>query len=940
MKNTTQTAQGNQVQTPTPGFDKHGTFHFANSWDEVAGRPYRQVILDLANKIGRTKAGTSREAIPFGPEYYCLDPILDDEQAKIALHLAFREKRSAADIARSSGEPLEKVTAALEHIAWAGVAFVNTVEGVDLYWQDIFVPGHLEMINNNLELVEKYPVVAQAFYYFGSKKGPMAAGIMPIGAGPMRVLPIERAIDGTSRRATYEELSVHLNEASVFSVSDCSCRTSREAMGEGCGHLKEEMCIQLDHAAEYYIKTGRGREITREEALDIIRRAEDNGLMHSVPNLDAPGHTHAICNCCGCGCYAMRLANEFLNNDIVRSNYQSKVDESKCVACGECVDVCPTNALRLGQKLCGKIPVAEAMTLETPRDTEWPEAKWQSNYRTNRRNTLESGTAPCIVKCPAHIPVQGYIKLAAQGRYQEALGLIKKHNPLPAVCGRICPKLCEENCTRGELDEAVAVDDVKKFIAQKDLEAATRFVPEKRHQYSDKKIAIVGSGPAGLSCAYDLALDGYSVTVFEQSPVLGGMLALGIPAYRLEKDVIAAEIDVIRAMGVEFKTGITVGRDVTLKDLRAQGYHGFFVAVGAQAGRGLGLEGEEAIGVQSGVEFLRALNLGQATGVAGRVVTIGGGNVAMDVARSAVRLSSVTSSQLYCLEAVGQMPAHREEVTEALEEGVAIHNGWGPTKIIVESGRVVGVEMTRCLSVFDREGRFNPSFDTSDKQIVPCDAVLLSVGQTFDYGELLAGEAVALTPRGTIQVDPVTLQTTQPDIFAGGDVATGPRLAIDAIASGKEAAISLHRFVQKGQSLVFGRDHGYYQMLEKANLAMDMDYDGTERQRSQHVDGEVSRTTFKDLRGVLTEAQIQRETARCLGCGATKVDEYLCVGCGACTLRCRFEAISLERVHDVKGFDIDKLPKVVLKKALTRKLKIAVKRILPKARAKRGGRHA
>ena len=908
-------------------FDKHGHFQFANTWAEVAGRPYRQEILDLANKIGRTKAGTSREAVPFGPEYYCLEPLLDDYQAKIAMHLAFREKLSAADIAKTSGEPCEKVAAALEHIAWAGIAFVNTVNGVDMYWQDIFVPGHLEMINNNKELVAKYPVVAEAFYYFGSKKGPMAAGIMPIGAGPMRVLPIQRAIDGNSRRATYEELSQHLNEATVFSVSDCSCRTSREAMGEGCGHLKEEMCVQMDHAAEYYIKTGRGREVTREEAFEIIRRAEDNGLMHSIPNLDTPGHTHAICNCCGCGCYAMRLANEFLNNDIVRSNYQSVVDESACVACGECVDVCPTNALRLGQKLCSQTPIDESMIKETPRDTDWPEAKWNSDYRINRKNTLDSGTAPCITNCPAHIPVQGYIKLAAQGKYNEALELIKKHNPLPAVCGRICPKLCEEDCTRGDVDEAVAVDDVKKFIAQKDLEAATRFIPKKRHDYSDKKIAIIGSGPAGLACAYDLALDGYSVTVFEREQKLGGMLSLGIPSYRLEKDVLDAEIDVIKEMGVTFRTEVNVGQQTSLKDLRAEGFDGFFVAIGAQSGRKLGIPGDDRASVISGIEFLRGINLGETSPVKGRVVVIGGGNVAIDVARSAVRLGGVSVTSLYCLESRQQMPAYVDEVTEALDEGVLVENGWGPVRIGDEA-----VTFKRCVSVFDASGRFNPQYDETDTQVVPCDFVLLSVGQTFDYGNLLSGESVELTARGTIAVDPVTLQSSVLDIFAGGDVATGPKLAIDAIAQGKEAAVSLHRFVQKGQSLVFGRDRQAYKMLDKSSLVPvtdSADYDGTERQYIDHVDGAVSKTTFKDLRGVLTEAQIQKETARCLSCGATKVDTYLCVGCGACTLRCKFEAISLERVNSVKGYEIAKLPKAVLKKALMRKAKIAFKKIMP-----------
>lgn len=910
-------------------FNKSERFNFALTWGDVDGREYREEILDLANKIGRTKAGSSREAIPFGPEYYALAPILNEYQAKIALHLKFREKVSAEDVVASSGEPYEKVKEALDYIAWSGVAFVNTIDGVDKYWQDIFVPGHLEMINNNKELVAKFPEVAESFYYFGSKKGPMAAGIMPVGGGPMRVLPIQRSIDSNSRKASYEELSIHLNEAHVFSVSDCSCRTSREAMGEGCGHLKEEMCIQLDHAAEYYIKTGRGREISREEAFEIIRRAEDNGLMHSIPNLDEPGHTHAICNCCGCGCYAMRLANEFVNNDIVRSNYKSVVDESKCVACGECVDVCPTNALRLGQKLCSVKPIEAEVTKVIPKNTEWNEDKWNSDYRVNRKNTVDSGTSPCITKCPAHIPVQGYVKLAAQGKYTEALELIKKHNPLPAVCGRICPRLCEENCTRADIDEAVAVDDIKKFIAEKDLNKETRFIPTKRHNYSDKKIAIIGGGPSGLTCAYDLSIDGYDVTVFEKQNKLGGMLTLGIPSYRLGKEIIEAEIDVLREMGVKFETGVEIGKDITIQALRDKGFNAFYIAIGAHSGRAIGVDGEDAAEVISGVDFLRTVNLGEKTPVAGKVIVIGGGNVAIDVARTAVRLENVTQTEMFCLEARENMPAHDEEVEDALSEDINVNNSWGPVRIVKENNKVKGVEFKRCISTFDESGRFNPQFDEKDTKIVECDYVLLSVGQTFNYANLLENEGVKLAPRGNIEVNNITLQTSKEDIFAGGDVASGPRFAIDAIAAGKEAAVSIHRFVQNGQSLVFGRDNHLYIALDKGNLANIQGYDNEPRQKIEHIDGKKAKTTFKDLRGILTEEQIKKETARCLGCGSTKADEYLCVGCGACTLKCKFGAISLEKIHDVKGYEIDKLPKSVIKNTISRKIKITANKINP-----------
>ena len=910
-------------------FREENKFKFALTWADVDGREYRQEIIDLANKIGRTKASSSRAAIPFGPEYYALVPILNEKQAKLAMHLKFREKVSAQDIANVSGETYENVKEMLDYIAWAGVAFVNTIDGVDMYWQDVFVPGHLEMIVNNKELIAKNPEVAEAFYYFGNKKGPMAAGVMPIGGGPMRVIPIQRAIDGNSRRATYEELVRHIDESNVFTVSDCSCRTSRESMGEGCGHLKEDMCIQLGHAAEYYIKTGRGREITREEALEIIKKAEDNGLMHSIPNLDKPGHTHAICNCCGCGCYAMRLANQYVNNDIVRSNYKSVVDESKCVACGECVDVCPTNALRLGQKLCSTKEIESEMIKVTPRDTEWKEERWNNDYRINRKNTLDSGTAPCITNCPAHIPVQGYVKLASQGKYTDALELIKKHNPLPAVCGRICPRLCEDACTRADIDEAIAVDDIKKFIAEKDLHKETRFIPRKRHDYSDKKIAIIGAGPSGLTCAYDLAIDGYDVTVYEKQKKLGGMLTLGIPSYRLEKEIIEAEIDVLKEMGIKFETGVEIGKDISIKELRAKGFNAFYIAIGAHAGRELGIDGEKSNEVISGVDFLRTVNLGEETSTKGKVIVIGGGNVAIDVARTAGRLDKVTKTDIFCLEALENMPAHAEEVNEAIEEDININNSWGPIRVVTENNKVVGVEFKRCLSIIDESGRFNPKFDENDTKIVECDYVLLSVGQTFDYGQILEGEDVKLAQRGTIEVDKVTLQTSKKDIFAGGDIVSGPRFAIDAIAAGKEGAISIHRFVQNGQSLEFGRDNHYYKALDKTSLVEIAGFDVTPRQKVNHVDGKRAKQTFKDLRGTLTEEQIKKETARCLGCGATKVDEYLCVGCGACTLKCKFDAITLERVHDVKGFEIENLPKEVIKNTIKRKLKIAVNKINP-----------
>lgn len=883
----------------------------------------KEKVLDLANKISRTKRGSRDEITPDRPEYYILEPVVTEEMAEVGLCLGLREPKSAEEIAVLCGKSVEKTAKLLWELAVAGVAFVNKIDGVDKYWHDIWVPGHMEMMVNNKENVRKYPQIAKAFDEYGKVKGPKAAGVFPVGTGPMRVIPIEQSIKGETRKASYEEVSKYLNENTIFSVSDCSCRTSREIMGEGCGHLKEDMCIQLGHAAEYYIRTGRGRQISREEAFEIIKKAEANGLMHSIPNLDGPGKTHAICNCCGCSCFAMRIAGMFVNPDMVRSNYVSKIDKDKCVACGECVENCPTNALKLGQKICTKTPIVEKER-PLPYDTEWGPDKWNPDYRTNRQVVVDTGTSPCKAECPAHIGIQGYIKLASQGRYTEALELIKHENPFPAVCGRICPRKCESACTRGDIDDPIAIDDIKKFIAEQDLNMDRRYIPEVKHQYGNK-IAVIGAGPCGLSCAFYLALDGYKVTVFEKEKALGGMLTLGIPSYRLEKDVVNAEIDILKELGVQFKTGIEVGKDVSLKDLRGQGFEAFYIAIGAQAGRKLGIAGEEAEGVITGVDFLRRVNLNEEIKLEGPTIVIGGGNVAIDVARTAVRVGA-SKVDMYCLEGPQEMPALEEEIEEALAEGIAISNSWGPKAILTENGHVIGVEFKKCISVFDDNRKFNPKYNENETKIVKASNVLLSVGQAMDWGNLLAGSKIELNPNRTIKADPVTYQTGEPDVFAGGDALTGPRFAIDAIAMGKEGAISIHRYVQPGQSLTLGRTKREYRAFDKANLDLG-GYDHIPRQESRPVEANKSKETFRDLRTTFTEEQIKKETERCLGCGATVVDEFLCVGCGSCVTKCKFDAISLVRKYDAASVEFSQLKPIVVKHMVKRKVRIAAKKV-------------
>jgi len=879
-------------------------------------------VLEFANKVSRKKMGSKAGIKATDPEYMILEPVVTEEMAEVAMCLGMRIPRSAEEISVMCGKPLDETTRLLWDLSMAGVCFVNKIDGVDKYWHDTWVPGIMEMMNNNLENVRKYPQIAQGFEAYGRVRGSATAGNFPVGVGLMRVIPIETAIDGNSCKASYEEVSKYLNDNSIFSVSDCSCRTAREAMGEGCGHLKEDMCIQMGHAAEYYIRTGRGRAITREEAFAIIKRAEDNGLMHQIPNIDGVGKTHAICNCCGCSCLSLRTAEMFINTDMVRSNYVSHIDKEKCVACGECVEACPTNALHLGQKLCGKTPIV-VVERETPRDNDWPEEMWNTDYRYNRTDVVDTGTSPCKTNCPAHIGIQGYIKLASLGRYTDALELIKRENPFPAVCGRICPRNCENDCTRGEIDDPIAIDEIKKFIAEQDLNSEHRYVPAKRHAYG-KKIAVIGAGPAGLSCAYYLSIDGYKVTVFEKQKAPGGMLTLGIPSFRLEKTVVNAEIEILKDLGVEFKLGFEVGKDASLADLRQQGYEAFYMAIGAQGGRKLDIEGEDAQGVVSGVDFVRSINLGEKVELKGKVIVIGGGNVAIDVARSAVRVGSA-SVDLFCLENREQMPALDEEVEEAESEAIKVNNSWGPKRILTSDGKVTGVEFKKCVSVFDEIGRFSPTYDENQTITVEAEHVLVSIGQSIEWGTLLEGSKAELNRNQTIKADPLTWQTTQPDVFAGGDVVTGPKFAIDAIAAGKQAAISIHRFVQPGQSLTIGRSHRVYTSLNRADLILG-GYDHLPRQKAGHLDVAKAKIAFSDLRATFTEEQMKKETQRCLSCGATIVDTALCVGCGMCTTKCKFDAVTLVREYDGAGAAYEDLKPIVIKQMLTRKVRIAGKK--------------
>ena len=854
----------------------------------------------ITNRIGL-------KATADDPEYWGLASVMTDEMVEVALKMGVRKPKTTEQLmklTKMEREPLEKL---LTEMAWLGIVEYNweNLDGKNPNHEKrwilpLFVPGSAEFLNMRKSQIDQNPEVAAFFERMTflplEKITPM---VPPGGSGiGMHVIPVEKAIESENEAIGLEKISYWLDKyEGKYAKSMCSCRASRQKLGEGCGDDPENWCIAVGDMADYVVETQRGEYITKEEALDIFRRAEENGFVHQITNIDGEQKIFAICNCNVNICNALRTSQLFNTPNMSRSAYVAKVESENCVACGRCVEGCPAGAVKLGQKLCTKDGPITYPRQELPDDHDWGPEKWAIDYRDkNRVNCYKTGTAPCKTACPAHIAVQGYLKLAAQGKYKEALQLIKRDNPFPAVCGRICNRRCEDACTRGTIDQAVAIDEVKRFIAQQDLNAETRFVPEKVIPKVDgefeEKIAIIGGGPAGLSCAYYLAEKGYRPTVFEKEKQPGGMLMHGIPEFRLEKDVIEAEINVLRALGVEFHCGVEVGRDVTIPELREQGYKGFYVAIGLQSGGRLGVPGEDAEGVKAGIELMREVNLEGKKSLSGRVVVIGGGNIGADVARTALRCGAEKVS-LYCLEDYDSMPMGVEDRTECEEDGIEIHAGWGQTEILAENGKCSGIRFRKCLSVRNAEGRFAPTFDDNTTEEVPCDMVLYCIGQKVDWKGLLTGTAVELNPNGTAKADPVTYQTAEPDIFVGGDVYTGQKFAIDAIAAGKQGAVSLHRWVQDA-TLTIGRDKREFIELDKNNLLLEeASYDNTPRQRIGY--NETLRKTFKDGRVAFTEEQVKAETARCLGCGASVVDPNKCIGCGICTTRCAFDAIHLHR---------------------------------------------
>ena len=897
--------------------------------------PFREPIAKLGKKITDRipqKLGL-KKITRNDPEYWGLAGVLTDEEAELAVKLGVRKPKTLAEIVKLSGLEEKKCEALLEEMSRKGLLEYNweNPKHEKQYVLPMYVPGCAEFFNMNANILDSNPEMGTFFEHMSRLPLEKITPFVPEGGAGigMHVIPVEKAIEMENESVDLEHISHWLNKyEGKYAASPCSCRRSRLTHGEGCADDPEGWCIAVGDMADYVVETQKdGRYIDKAEALEILKAAEDNGFVHQITNIDGANKIFAICNCNVNVCYALRTSQLFNTPNMSRSAYVAKVEKANCVACGKCVEFCPAGAVKLGQKLCDK----EGCEVQYPRiplpsEQPWGEHMWSHNYRdVNRINCYDTGTAPCKTACPAHVAVQGYLKLAKEGRYDDALALIKKDNPLPAVCGHVCNRRCEDACTRGTIDEAVAIDEVKRFLAERDLKAETRYIPKKTIPSLkggfDEKIAIIGAGPAGLSCAYYLALTGYKPTIFEKNEEPGGMLRYGIPSYKLEKDLLAAEIDVIRELGVEIRCGVEIGKDITIEELREQGYRGFYVAIGCQRGRKPGITGENAKGAYAAVDFLREAGAKESFALEGDVVVVGGGNVAIDAARISSRCVDAKIS-MFCLEQREDMPASKEEIAEALEEGIELNCGWGPKEVLEEDGKVAGVVFKKCIRVLDEQGRFSPEYDEEQTVTIPCKHVIFSVGQAIEWGDMLDNLDLKRRPNGGALADKLTYQTSEPDIFVGGDVYTGPRFAIDAIAAGREGAISLHRYVHENCTLTIGRNRRDFVELDKNNISVDS-YDTSKRQIPAKADEKAQAATFRDLSHSLTEEQIKAETSRCLSCGASVVDPNKCIGCGVCTTKCVFDAIHLHR--EIPGASVMRASEDKLKYILPNMVKQSIK---------------
>lgn len=890
-----------------------------SKYEGEKGYEYEKEFRKLAKKITDVVVHKLAGVKTTDPEYWGLREVLTIDMVRILNKMKLRKFYTFEELMKMNREvEPAKLQKLLDDMSVIGIveydygdnygyeAPIQNAPKIKRYRLCFFVPGSAELMNSSVDRIARNPAVASFFERMTFIPLAGVTEMLPPGGDGvgMHVIPVEKAIESNNEAIDVEKISHWLKKYDGhISAGICSCRASRAVLGDGCIDDVDDWCIQLGDMADYTVETGRAHYITKERALEILELSEKNGFVHQITNIDGENKIFDICNCDVKICNALRTSMLFNTPNLSRSSYTASVNKMNCVACGMCVQNCPSGAVKLGQKLCNsKGEEVKYPKAPLPDRLKWGKYAWDENYRDTmrRHDSYESGTAPCKVACPAHVPVQGYLKKAHEGKYQEALALIKTQNPFPAVCGRVCNKRCEEECTRGDIDRAVSIDAVKKFVADFDLKAETRYVPEKiipnTHGEFEEKIAIIGAGPAGLTAAYYLAEMGFRPTVFEKNKKPGGMLMYGIPEYKLQKDVVEAEIEVMKQLGVDIKTGVEVGKDITIAQLKEQGYKAFYIAIGCQGGKRPGILNDNAKGTEIAVDYLRRVQDDKKQ-FKGEVVVVGGGNVAVDCARTAHRLGAKNVS-MFCLEDKDHMPASNDEIKETLEENITINNCWGPKEIAVNSkGEVASIIFKRCTRTIDPEtGKFSPLYDENETMEVKADQIIFAIGQEIVWGDLLKDTKVTFWHGNYPLADKLTYQTADEDIFVGGDVFTGPKFVIDAIAQGHAVADALARHVRPNAHPTIAFNHRGFTPLNKQDVLIP-GYDTAGRQEEGMDESIDYKNSFKDAHKTLTEEQVRIETGRCLSCGAAVVDPNKCIGCGICTTKCEFDAIHLVRDH-------------------------------------------
>ena len=776
----------------------------------------REAIVKLAKMITDRvpqKLGM-KKITKYDPEYWGLSAMCTDEMAEIALKMGVRKPKTLDQMVKLTGIEKKHLEEVLQQMAVNGVIEYNweNPQHEKQYVLPMFVPGSAEFGNMNLQMLEEHPEVGRFFERMSRLPLEKVTPMVPEGGAGigMHVIPVEKAISMENQSISIEHISHWLDKyEGKYAASPCSCRRSRQTYEEGCADDPESWCIAVGDMADYVVETNKGgRYITREEALDILKKAEENGFVHQITNIDGEDKIFAICNCNVNVCYALRTSQLFNTPNMSRSAYVAKVETENCVACGRCVEYCPAGAVKLGQKLCRK----DGSDVEYPKhvlpsEKKWGPEMWDENYRDNNRiNCYDTGTAPCKTACPAHIAVQGYLKMAAQGRYTDALALIKKENPFPAVCGRVCPQesQCEGKCVRGIKGDAVSIGKLERFVADWAKENGIKPVPAA--EKNGHKIAVIGSGPAGLTCAGDLAKLGYDVTIFEALHKAGGVLSYGIPEFRLPKDkVVAAEIENVKSLGVKIETNVIIGKSVTIDELlKDEGFEAVFIGSGAGLPMFMGIPGENANGVFSANEFLTRNNLMKAfrddydTPIAHgkKVAVVGGGNVAMDAARTALRLGAEVHVIYRRSEA--ELPARAEEVHHAKEEGIIFDLLTNPVEILTDDKDwVTGIRCIRMeLGEPDASGRRRPVEIPGSEFEIEVDEVIMSLGTSPNPLISSTTYGLDVNRRKCIVAEEETGKTSKEGVYAGGDAVTGAATVILAMGAGKAGAKGIDEYIK------------------------------------------------------------------------------------------------------------------------------------------------